>query len=405
MQIFTIAEITRHIKQLFDRDKRLVSVYVRGEISNFKRHSSGHCYLTLKDNDAVIKAVMFRSRSQFLKFEPRDGLKVIAGGYITIFERDGQYQLYIDQLVPEGVGELSLAFEQLKEKLTTEGLFSDERKKPLPLLPKSVGIVTSLTGAAVRDIITVAHRRHPGVELILCPVQVQGPEAPPQIVAAIELLNQYDKVAVIIVGRGGGSLEELWAFNDERVVRAIAASKIPVVSAVGHETDFTLADFVSDRRAATPSQAAELVVPDVNELRRYIKMLTERLETTLLNTIHYKRRHVLQYCDSIVFRRPLDMVVGRQQLLDNHIMRLKQAARNQLETKQHVFTVVAEKLAVLNPMAVLSRGYGIVRRPGGTLIKTAKNAVVNEELEIIMAEGTLQVHVSAIKEADNGPEK
>jgi exodeoxyribonuclease VII large subunit len=249
VNILSVGAVTRYIKTLFEQDGTLADVMVRGEISNFKRHYSGHCYFTLKDSDATLRAVMFRGRAQLLRFEPKDGLKVIAGGQISVFERDGQYQLYVDQLIPEGVGELSLAFAQLKDKLTAEGLFDDARKRPLPALPQAVGIVTSPTGAAVRDIITVAKRRHPGVQLILIPVQVQGPEAPGQIVKALGILNRLRQTDVIIVGRGGGSIEELWAFNDESVVRAIAASELPVVSAVGHQTDFTLADFAADLRA------------------------------------------------------------------------------------------------------------------------------------------------------------
>ena len=227
--ILSVYEATKYIKQLFDRDKKLALLYIQGEISNYKRHSSGHCYFTLKDSEAIIRAVMFKSRAQFLKFEPYNGMKVIAGGRVTVFERDGQYQLYIDQMVPQGIGELSLAFVQLKEKLAKEGLFDDARKRPLPLLPKAIGIITSPTGAAVRDIISVAKRRHPGIRIVLYPVQVQGIDAPAQIVQAIQVFNSVGKMDVIIIGRGGGAIEELWAFNDETVVRAVAESAIHTV--------------------------------------------------------------------------------------------------------------------------------------------------------------------------------
>lgn len=292
MAILSVAAVNRHIKALLEQDETLAGVLVRGEISNFKRHYSGHCYFTLKDSEATLRAVMFRSRAQLLKFEPKDGLKVIAGGRVSVFERDGQYQLYVEQLVPEGMGELSLAFAQLKDKLAAEGLFDESRKRPLPLLPRTVGIITSPTGAAVRDIVTVAKRRYPGVQLILNPVQVQGADAPPQIAAGIGLLNRHGRAEVIIVGRGGGSIEELWAFNDEQVVRAIAASNIPVISAVGHQTDYTLADFAADRRAATPSQAAEIAVPDVREMARYIQTLRTMLEKYILGIAAGRRERL-----------------------------------------------------------------------------------------------------------------
>ena len=399
MQIYSIFELTQHIKQLFDNDCILRSVYVRGEILNFKRHSSGHCYFTLKDRDATLRSVMFRSRAQFLKFVPRDGMKVVAAGQVTIFERDGQYQLYVNQLIPEGLGELSLAFAQLKEKLAAEGLFDEERKQELPLFPRKIGIVTSPTGAAIRDIITVARRRHPGIHLLLCPVQVQGPEAPEQIASAIAALNNYGQADVIIVGRGGGSLEELWAFNDEQVVRAIAASALPVVSAVGHETDVTLADFAADRRAATPSQAAEIAVPDVSELKRYIVALRTILQNHTFALLKNLRQQVMQYRNSTVFNRPLDILAAKHQLVDMLHERLQQALEQMIATKQHSLQLNAEKLALLNPLAVLSRGYSITRLPDGTIITQADQVTVDAEIDIILSQGALRARVLDQKEA------
>lgn len=402
MKIFSVSEITKYIKQLFDYDSKIANVFVQGEISNFKRHFSGHCYFTLKDHQATMRSVMFKSRAQDLKFEPKDGMKVIAGGQITVFERDGQYQLYVQQLVPEGIGELSLAFAQLKEKLEAEGLFADIHKRELPLLPKIVGIVTSATGAVLRDIIIVSKRRHPGVVLKLYPVLVQGSEAPMQIVHAIEVLNQLGNVDVMIVGRGGGSLEDLWAFNDERVVRAIAASKIPIVSAVGHQTDYTLADFVADRRAATPSQAAELVVPDVRELSKYVRNLKNSLENHIRGVLKNSRMRVEQATNQRVLQHPHDGLRIRQQTLDNYVERLDKSMQQIVMMKQHQFEMVTEKLSMLNPLAVLRRGYSIVRDGKGQLVKDGKNVQPGAQLEIVLNQGMINVEVVTIQEGYYG---
>lgn len=393
MNVISVTELTATIKNLLENNQRLAAFFVRGELSNYKRHQSGHCYFTLKDTGAVIRGVMFRSRAQYLKFEPRDGMKVIIAGHIAVYERDGQYQLYADQIIPDGVGELSLAYAQLKDKLSREGLFDDSRKQGLPILPKTVGVVTSPTGAAVRDIFTVSKRRHSGVRLVLFPVRVQGAEAPGEICRALEVFNQWYPVDVIIVGRGGGSLEELWAFNDERVVRAIAASAIPVVSAVGHETDFTLADFAADRRAATPSQAAELIVPDVRELNRYIRTLAAALESKMKNRLKTQQQKVEHLQNSRVLRLPHDILAARQQAVDAKMDRLIQAFRATVADKQQSFRVAAGKLAVLNPLAVLQRGFSIVRRPDGTLIRRIADCETGEVVEIILRDGKFAAQV------------
>ena len=400
--VYTVSDLTKYIKSLFDRDTRLLSVFIKGELSNFKCHYSGHCYFTLKDAGSQIKGVMFKSRAQFLKFEPRDGLKVVAYGQVTVFERDGQYQLYADQLIPDGVGELSIAFNQLKEKLAAEGLFDESRKQKLPLLPKAIGIVTSPTGAALRDIISVAKRRHPGIPLILYPVQVQGAEAPGQIVEAIRAFNRLKTVDIIIAGRGGGSIEELWAFNAEQVVRAIAASTIPIVSAVGHQTDYTLADFAADCRAATPSQAAELVVPDVYELKRYITTLQTMLENNMRSYLKQRRQIVRQLRDNKVFTQPEKMLLAHHQLIDSQVERLGQAMRKIITAKQHTLRLQAEKLSVLNPLAVLARGYSVVRTPGGQVISKAGQVTAGDQLEIILGQGRLDAEVVRIREDKNG---
>lgn len=401
MSIVSVSEANKYIKKLFDEDGVLRSIFIRGEVSNFKKHYSGHCYFTLKDSEAMIRAVMFRSKAQFVKFLPKDGQKVIAGGNIAVFERDGQYQLYVEQLIPDGIGELSLAFEQLKEKLATEGLFDAGRKKELPLFPSAVGIITSPTGAAVRDIITVSKRRNPGIALVLYPVQVQGTEAPEQIVQALRAFNRLQSVDVIIVGRGGGSLEELWAFNDERVIRAIVDSEIPVVSAVGHETDITLADFAADKRAATPSQAAELVVPDVRELQRYIMALKTMLVTHIRRSVETRRDYVNHLRSGREFNRPRDILQSKQQTVDLLLSRLHHAEKKMISQQQYRFQLAAEKLSMLSPLSVLARGYSIARDDNGRIIYGAQQAQAGQRLEIILSKGKLDVSVVKTEEEHN----
>ncbi|MPL84352.1 Exodeoxyribonuclease 7 large subunit [bioreactor metagenome] len=398
LSVITVGDLTRYLKTILDHDSRLASVFVRGEISNFKQHYSGHCYFTLKDNEAVIKAVMFKSRSQYLKFVPTNGLKVIAGGKVTIYERDGQYQLYVEQMMPQGIGELSLAYAQLKEKLEGEGLFDLARKRQLPLLPKSVGVITSPTGAAVRDVLTVAKRRHPGIPLLLYPVQVQGDDAPGQICHALKVFNKLANVDVIILGRGGGSIEELWAFNDERVVRSVAKSVIPIVSAVGHQTDFTLSDFAADIRAATPSQAAEMVIPDAKELSRYVLGLQSAVESAVINTLK-RNRTKLEHClNSRVLTCPTEIIADRQQLLDSKIQRLLHAANTQYINKDQQFKVIAGKLAVLNPLSVLSRGYSIVESSDKRIVKSAEDVTVNQDISIVLYQGQITAKVTSTGE-------
>lgn len=402
MSIITVGDLTKYIKSIFDYDKKLSSVFIRGEISNFKQHYSGHCYFTLKDNESTIKTVMFKSRSQYLKFKPTNGMMVIAGGHVTVFERDGQYQLYVDQLMPEGVGELSLAYSQLKDKLEKEGLFESARKRRLPLLPSAVGIITSPTGAAIRDIVTVAKRRHSGIHLYLYPVQVQGVESPGQIVNAISVFNNINKVDVIILGRGGGSIEELWTFNDETVVRAIADSRIPIVSAVGHQTDFTLADFVADIRAATPSQAAELVIPDAQELSRYIRSLQSAMESGISNLLA-KQRTKVEYClTNTALSCPKEMLADKTQILDQNYQSLLQNMNILITKQQHNFKVLTEKLAVLSPLSALARGYSVLQTKDKRIINRSNETSIDEELQVVLQDGLLDVKVIGIREDDRG---
>jgi exodeoxyribonuclease VII large subunit len=393
MNIFSVSEITKYIKQLFECDSRVANLLVRGEISNFKHHFSGHCYFTVKDRNATIRAVMFKSHAQFLKFEPKDGMKVIAGGQITVFERDGQYQLYVQRLVPEGIGELSLAFAQLKEKLEAEGLFADIHKKPLPMLPERVGIVTSATGAVLRDIITVSKRRHPAVVLTLYPVLVQGPEAPMQIVHAVEVFNRLANVDVIIVGRGGGSIEDLWAFNDERVVRAVANSEAPVITGVGHETDFTLADFAADVRAPTPTGAAVAATPDQMELKADLTGLVSELESAFMSKLQGLSQLYHQIKLDLQRNSPFYQVQNDRQRLDDLELRLGRASRQRVVLEQTRLQGLLKRLATLGPESVLERGYAIVARPDGSVIRQKGQVNPGQPLVVRVSDGRFNVEV------------
>ena len=331
MEIHSVSEVTNFIKRMFQREPVLGCIQVRGELSNFRCYASGHCYFTLKDATSCIKCVMFRSRAQGLRFRPENGMQVVVSGNISVYERDGVYQLYADRMMPEGAGDLALAFEQLKARLAAEGLFDAAHKKPLPRFPKRIGIVTSISGAVLRDIYHVSKRRWPSVQLVLKPVLVQGEEAAAQIAAAIAFFNEKYPVDVLIVGRGGGSMEDLWAFNEEPVVRAIYASKIPVISAVGHETDFTLADFASDQRAATPSQAAELAVPDRAELLRYTESLMARLAQQGKRQLQEKRLRLDACRRSAALQKPQLLLASRTQRLDHATARLDALMKSQMK--------------------------------------------------------------------------
>lgn len=367
MAIHSVSEVNRYVKGLLGHDRALSSIMVRGEISNFKRYASGHCYFSLKDAAGKLKAVMFRGNASHLRFQPEDGLTVVASGSIEVYERDGVYQLIVRSMAPEGIGDLALAYEQLKAKLAAEGLFDAARKKELPAFPQRIGVVTSRDGAVLRDIYHVSSLRWPGVQLVLHPVLVQGEQAAPQIAAAIRFFNERYPVDVLIVGRGGGSLEDLWPFNEECVVRAIAASHIPVISAVGHETDVTLADFAADRRAATPSQAAEFATPDRRELMRYVAGLRQRLQQGAHGYIASQRQRLEACRSKRVFREPHVLLEGRSQQLDTLSERLHRLAREQVTQRRHRLELALNKLDSLNPAGVLRRGYTMVERDGRSL--------------------------------------
>ncbi len=361
--ILSVTQLNTYIKSIIDGDMLLRSLYVVGEISNFTNHyRTGHFYLTLKDENCAVKAVMFASSNRRLKFMPENGMRVIVRGRVSVFERDGQYQLYIDDMQPDGLGALNLAFEQLKNKLAQEGLFDECYKRPIPHRCTRIGVVTSATGAVIQDIRNVISRRYPLAEIILAPVQVQGAAAAPQIVDAIEQFNSGDYADVLIVGRGGGSLEDLWAFNEESVARAVFNSRVPIISAVGHETDFTICDFVSDLRAPTPSAAAELAVPDIREDIAFIQTVTYECEAMLLQRIADEKNRLDIIKERLEYRSPVMLIDQRLQLVDGYMTSALLSIRRKLDTENARFSAAAARLDALSPLKVMARGYSIVTK-------------------------------------------
>jgi len=399
--VLSVSEINKYIKELISRDLILSNVWVRGEISNYKSHYSGHMYFTLKDENCLIKCVMFKSRNEYLKFVPENGMKVIVKGYVSVFERDGQYQLYAEEMQPDGIGDLHMAFEQLKKRLELEGLFDKKYKKPIPYLPKSIGVVTSSTGSVIRDIINIVSRRFSNVELKLFPVAVQGESAPAQIAHGIKKLNELGCVDVIIVARGGGSLEELWAFNEEIVARSIFESKIPVISAVGHETDFTIADFVADLRAPTPSAAAELVVPERQSLERKIIDLEARLRHSILRNLNLKKIQLQNIQNSAAFRQPYDRIYQERMNLDILNKNLIKSIGTRMDRERSNLSLLIGKLNALSPLAILSRGYTIARNKSNDLIvKSISDVTCGDMLEVCVCDGKLECKVEKIQSTE-----
>lgn len=392
-RIYTVGELTREIKDLLDGQPALQQVYVRGELSNYKVYPSGHHYFTLKDEEATLKAVMFRREASRLHFRPESGMKAIALGRITVYPRDGAYQLYVSELVPDGVGDLQLAYEQLKEKLRAEGLFDSAHKKPLPAYPERIAIVTSSAGAAVRDIIRVASKRWPLAKLILLPVRVQGAEAPAEIVSAIRYANRWSVADLIITGRGGGSIEDLWAFNDERVARAIYESELPVISAVGHEPDVTIADFVADLRAATPSNAAELAVPDWEEQRELLLSYRARMASALRTRLGTSRHRLTKLRERRVLTEPGAYFADRRIALDHLGALLLSACQARLAKDRAALGALASALDAMSPLKVLARGYAIAEKEDGTILRRAAGAVPGERLKLTLADGRVNVRV------------
>ncbi len=392
-RIWSVAELTGQIKNLLDGEEFLQRVCVRGELSNYKVYPSGHHYFTIKDEEATLKAVMFRREASRLRFRPESGMKIIALGRVTVYPRDGTYQLYVSELTPDGVGDLHVAFEQLKEKLRAEGLFDPASKKPLPAYPERIAVVTSSAGAAVRDIIRVAGKRFPLAKLIVLPVRVQGAEAPPEIVSAIRYANRWRVADLIITGRGGGSLEDLWAFNDERVARAIYESELPVISAVGHEPDVTIADYVADLRAATPSNAAELAVPDLEELTSAIRTMEKRMASALGSRLDASRQRLKQLRERRVLTDPGAYVADRRVMLDHSAAMLISAFRRVLAGKRTTLAGGASALDALSPLKVLARGYAIAETEEGRVLRSRKEAEPGDRLRLLLADGGLMCRV------------
>jgi exodeoxyribonuclease VII large subunit len=381
------------------RDIILSSLWVKGEISNFKNHYSGHLYFTLKDEKSLIKCVMFKSQASLLKFMPEDGLKVIIRGSVTVYERDGQYQLYAEGMQPDGLGSLHLAYEQLKKRLEAEGLFDKLRKKKIPYIPSAIGVITSSTGAVIKDILNITGRRFPSVKIKLLPVAVQGEQAPSQIARAIRKFNELRNVDVIIIARGGGSIEELWAFNDELVARTIFTSSIPIISAVGHETDFTITDFAADLRAPTPSAAAEMVVPDRSVLIDYINNLDCQLRNSLQKNLQQKRAVYERLMGSVIFKRPYDKVNQETLRLDNLVKYLRIGLLSAVDRSRSRFSTLTGRLDALSPLSVLSRGYGVVRdRENGDVIKSVQHVKRGKNIVVRLSDGELDCCVEDIKE-------
>ncbi len=391
--VLTVGDLTRHIGNLFTADRLLSDVTVVGEISNFKHHGSGHMYFTLKDQESVIRCAMFRSANSRLRFRPEDGMRVQAHGAVSIYGPAGAYQLYPDRMEPDGLGSLYLAYEQRKLKLQNEGLFKPERKRPLPFLPRRIGVVTSPTGAVIRDICHVLYRRFPSASLLLSPAAVQGADAAERLISAMQRLQKIEDVDVILLARGGGSLEDLWPFNDENLARAIAACRVPVISAVGHETDYTISDFVADLRAPTPSAAAELVMPDLRDLHATIAQAQYRNTYAMRHCLAAARNRMVQMESRPIFKSPLRMLEIRHQQLDGLQQRLSRAASGELERSRLRIARIAGKLDALSPLRVLGRGYAAVLDKEGGLVRSARMLRKGETIRLRFHDGAVRAEI------------
>ena len=396
--IFSVTEVNHLVKLLLDNEPMLQNVAVRGELSNYKIYPSGHHYFTLKDAEGALRCVMFKGQAGRLRFRPENGMKVVVTGRVTVFPRDGAYQLYCNTLTPEGVGDLAVAFEQLKAKLYEEGLFDHAHKKPLPAYPRRIAVITSSAGAAVHDMIRILRRRYPLAKVILLPVRVQGAEAPPEIVGAIRYANKWKIGDVIITGRGGGSMEDLWAFNDERVARAIYESEIPVISAVGHEPDVTISDFVADARASTPSNAAEIAVPDQVELRRFLRDCEERLAQSETARLEMLRKHLDALAAKRVLRDQMAYVQDKGMELLHLQQRLGDLTGAQIAWKKQRFAALAASVDAMSPLKVLGRGYAMAQTAGGEIIKAAEDVEIGEHITVKLGRGALACTVDGYLE-------
>ncbi len=394
--VLSVAQLNRYVKSKMDADENLNHIFLVGEISNFKHHTSGHLYFTLKDEDAQVRAVMFRNAAARLRFQVSDGMRVLVRGRVSLYEAGGSYQVFVDDMQPDGAGALSLAFEQLKEKLAREGLFDPAHKRSLPRFPRTVGVITSETGAAVHDILHVLQRRFPSAQVVFAPVAVQGEEAPAQIIEVLDTFNRLQCADVLILGRGGGSAEDLWAFNNEHLARAVYRSKIPVISAVGHETDFTICDFVADLRAPTPSAAAELAVPDRMALQTQLLQTTARLNSAMYDSISNRRNILTVLCSRGAFRQPqlfFDEKRMRLLMVTNALQSLQQSSFHAARAK---LGELAAKLQSLSPLAVLARGYVLASDHSGAPIKSVAALHEGDPLYVRLADGTADCTITGI---------
>ncbi len=398
--VFSVSELNVRVKALLGTDPLLRSVCVRGQLSNYKVYASGHHYFTLKDADSSLSCVMFRSSAEKLRFKPENGMQLRAFGRVDAFIRDGVYQLYVSSLEPEGTGDLQLAFEQLKAKLEAEGLFRPEHKKPLPAFPETVAIVTSGSGAAVHDMIRILGQRWPLTRVRLLPVRVQGVEAPPEIVGAIRYANEFHLGDVLIVGRGGGSIEDLWAFNDERVARAIYDSEIPVISAVGHEPDVLISDYVADRRASTPSNAAEIAVPDWRKMRDTLDSLDIRAYQAIQKKLGERRAALESYANKRVLRDPAAYIDNRRMELDFRSEKLFAAVDRQVAAKRAAFERLGAALDAMSPLRVLSRGYSLTENAQGALLRSVTELSVGEDVTVRLRDGRLSCRVNEVRKEE-----
>ncbi len=397
-QVLSITQINEYIQGKMDEDRLLLQLAVRGEISNYKMYPSGHHYFTLKDENAALKCVMFKANATRLRFRPENGMKVIAMGRITVYPRDGAYQLYCSAMSMDGIGDLYAAFEQLKAKLAAQGLFAPEHKKPLPPFPGIIGIVTSSAGAAVHDMLRILNKRYPLTQVRLFPVRVQGVEAPGEIAAAIRYANHYQLADLLIVGRGGGSIEDLWAFNDERVAYAIYESRIPIISAVGHEPDVTISDYVADLRAATPSNAAELAVPDQAALLQNMDAAASAMVSALSGKLRHARQRLNVLSQSPALSSPTGYMEQRRQSLEHLKTRLIAAENQQIQRKKQRFIGSTAKLDAMSPLKVLTRGYSIVHGDNDAVLRSVHQTAPGHEVRITLSDGSLKAVVSEIKE-------
>lgn len=394
--VLSVTELNNHIKDLMDSDLLLMGLAVKGEISNYKLYPSGHHYFTLKDAESSIRCVMFKGNASKLRFTPENGMGVTAVGRVTVFPRDGGYQLYCTELLPEGMGDLHIAFEQLKDKLSKEGLFDASHKKPLPRYPKTIAVITSSAGAAVRDMIRILGKRWPMTKVVVLPVRVQGAEAPPEIVGAIRYANKFKVGDLIITGRGGGSIEDLWAFNDERVARAIYESEIPVISAVGHEPDVTIADYVADLRAATPSNAAELAVPDMSEMLETLSSLEVRTLQAIRKKLSEKRARLSDLSSRRVLQNPTAYIDQKRLELDSSQNALISRYERLINLRKQKYIHYAASLDALSPLKVLGRGYSITTDENGSAISFAEAVGVGDKLNVHLKSGALKCTVDEV---------